>query len=261
MDYLVVSLVLFAFFVLTFAIAQTQKNNGLVDIAWGLGFVVSAVISFFLGKPQGSVPLVITILVAIWGLRLTWHLARRNLGKPEDFRYASMRQNWNLATFYLRMFVQIYMLQLVLSLAINLPAIVRNLQDQAGWNLLTIMGLIVWLCGFAFESVGDRQLRQFRADPANRGKLITSGLWRYSRHPNYFGEATLWWGIFIMAISDGRYIWLILSPLLITLFLLYVSGVPMLEKKYTGRTDWEAYKAQTSKFIPLPPKKKSRKSQ
>jgi steroid 5-alpha reductase family enzyme len=261
MDYLVVSLIMFLFFVLTFAIAQSQKNNGLVDIAWGLGFVVSAVVSYFLGKPQGPVPLVITILVAIWGLRLTWHLARRNLGKPEDFRYANMRQNWNPATFYLRMFVQIYLLQLVLSLAINLPAIVRNLQDQAGWNMLTTMGLIVWLCGFAFESIGDRQLRQFRADPANRGKLITSGLWRYSRHPNYFGEATLWWGIFIMAISDGRYIWLILSPLLITLFLLYVSGVPMLEKKYTGRTDWEAYKAQTSKFIPLPPKKKSRKSQ
>lgn len=258
MEYLVVCLVLFAFFTITFAIAQAQKNNGLVDIAWGLGFVVSAGVSYCLGKPQGTVPLVITILVAIWGLRLTWHLARRNLGKPEDFRYANMRRIWHPSTFYLRMFVQIYLLQLVLSLAINLPAIVRNLQDQAVWNLWTTAGLVVWLCGFAFESIGDWQLKRFKADPAHRGQLITSGLWRFSRHPNYFGEATLWWGIFIMAVSDGHSLWLIISPLLITLFLLYVSGVPMLEKKYAGRPDWEAYKARTSKFFPWPPKHNGR---
>lgn len=255
MDYLIVFLISLAFFVLTFAIAQSQKNNGLVDIAWGLAFVVSAAVSFLLGQPKGTVPLVITILIAVWGLRLTWHLAKRNIGKPEDFRYAKMRRDWNPSTFYLRMFFQIYLLQLLLSYAINLPSIVRNLQDQADWTLLTTAGLIVWLAGFLFEVVGDRQLRQFKADPANHGRLITGGLWRYSRHPNYFGEATLWWGIFIMAVSDGRFLWLILSPLLITLFLLYVSGVPMLEKKYAGRPDWEAYKVRTSKFFPLPPKK------
>jgi steroid 5-alpha reductase family enzyme len=257
MNYLVTFAVLFAFFVITFIIAQAKKNNGLVDIAWGLGFVTSALLSWLLRRPQGPVPLVITLLVVVWGVRLTGHIARRNIGKPEDFRYAQMRSNWNPATFYLRMFVQIYLLQLVLSYAINLPVIVRNLQGHTGWNLATTLGLVVWLGGFCFEAVSDRQLRLFKADPANRGQLMTRGLWQYSRHPNYFGEAAQWWGIYLMAISDGSYLWLIASPLLITLFLLYVSGVPLLEKKYAGRPDWEDYKTRTSKFFPLPAKKKT----
>ena len=153
------------------------------------------------------------------------------------------------------MFVQIYLLQFFLNYLINLPTIVRNLEDLQDWNILATIGLLVWLTGFFFESVGDSQLRKFKADPANKGNLMTRGLWRYTRHPNYFGEATQWWGICLMAISDGRYIWLLVSPLAITLFLLFVSGVPMLEKKYAGRPDWEAYKAVTSKFFPLPVKR------
>lgn len=253
MQYWLTAAILLAFFVLTFIIAQLKKNNGIVDIAWGLGIVVTSVISWLLGRPEGSVPLAMSLLVMIWGLRLTWFLAKRNLGKPEDFRYADMRRKWNPGTFYLRMFVQIYLLQLLLNFIINMPSIVRNLEDLDGWNWLATAGLLIWLIGFVFESVGDSQLRRFKADPANRGKLITHGLWRYSRHPNYFGEATQWWGICLMGISDGRFVWLLVSPVVITLFLLFVSGVPMLEKKYAGRPDWEAYKAKTSKFIPLPP--------
>lgn len=256
MPYLITGLILFAFFVLTFIIAQIMKNNGIVDIAWGMGFVVTSITSWLLGRPAGTIPSVMTILIMIWGLRLTWYLARRNLGKPEDFRYADMRRKWNPHTFYLRMFVQIYLLQLALNYIINSPSIVRNLEDLAGWNWLATAGLLIWLTGFVFESVGDRQLRQFKANPANKGKLITHGLWRYTRHPNYFGEAAQWWGICLMGISDRQFIWLLVSPLVITLFLLYVSGVPMLEKKYAGRPDWEAYKAVTSKFVPFPPRKK-----
>ncbi|NCC76562.1 MAG: DUF1295 domain-containing protein [Clostridia bacterium] len=247
-------LALLVFFVITFIIAQSQKNNGLIDIAWGLGFVVSAWISFFVGKPTGAVPLTMTILVTIWGLRLTYFLARRNLGKPEDFRYANMRATWNPTTFYLRMFVQIYLLQLILNFLINWTTITANLEDLSGWSLLATSGLAVWLIGFFFETVGDRQLKRFKADSQNKGKLIETGLWRYSRHPNYFGEAVQWWGIYLLAISDGRNFWLVVSPLLITLFLLFISGVPMLEKKYAGRPDWEDYKRRTSKFIPWIPK-------
>ncbi len=253
MYYLITAAILFVFFVITFVIAQMMKNNGIVDIAWGTGFVLGAVASWLLGQPQGTVPLVITSLVVVWGVRLTFYLARRNLGRPEDFRYADMRRRWPSQTFYLRMFFQIYLLQLVLNYLVNLPAIVRNLEDLQGWNWLATIGLVIWLTGFIFESVGDSQLKTFKADPANKGKLMTRGLWRYSRHPNYFGEAAQWWGICLIAISDGRFIWLLISPLVITLFLLYVSGVPMLEKKYAGRPDWEAYKAVTSKFLPLPP--------
>ncbi|MDD4461422.1 MAG: DUF1295 domain-containing protein, partial [Eubacteriales bacterium] len=136
MQYWLTAAILLAFFVLTFIIAQLKKNNGIVDIAWGLGFVVTSVISWLLGRPEGSVPLAMSLLVMIWGLRLTWFLAKRNLGKPEDFRYADMRRKWNPGTFYLRMFVQIYLLQLLLNFIINMPSIVRNLEDLDGWNWL-----------------------------------------------------------------------------------------------------------------------------
>ena len=253
MDYLIIIGTLLVFFMLTFAVAQIQKNNGLIDIAWGLGFVLSSWMSFLVGQPRGPVPMIISLCVTVWGLRLTWHLARRNLGKPEDFRYADMRRTWNPSTFHIRMFVQIYLLQLILSFVINLTAIVSNIENQGKWGMLAAAGLALWLAGFVFESVGDRQLRQFRSQPANKGKLITTGLWKYSRHPNYFGEATQWWGIYIMAVSAGSGYWLVASPLVITLFLLFVSGVPLLEKKYAGRPDWEEYKKKTSKFFPLPP--------
>lgn len=256
MNDLIILGALLVFFTVTFAIAQAQKNNGLIDIAWGLGFVFSAWLSYLVGRPAGLVPLLITACVTVWGVRLTWHLARRNLGKPEDFRYANMRETWNQATFYLRMFVQIYLLQLILSYLINLPTIVSNLLGHAEWGVLAAIGLLVWLVGFFFEAVGDRQLKDFKADPINRGKLMTQGLWTYSRHPNYFGEATQWWGIFLMAISGNNRYWLIVSPILITLFLVFVSGVPLLERKYAGRPDWESYKQRTSKFIPFFPRKK-----
>ena len=166
-----------------------------------------------------------------------------------------MRNSWNPSTFYLRMFVQIYLLQLVLNFLINLTTITANLQDISGWSLLASIGVVIWLIGFYFEAVGDKQLKDFKAQPANKGKLIEQGLWRFTRHPNYFGEAAQWWGLYLMAISGGRNYWLILSPLLITFFLVYVSGVPMLEKKYAGRPDWEDYKRRTSKFVPWLPKK------
>jgi len=253
-EILIILFALLVYFFVTFIIAQSQKNNGLIDIAWGLGFVFSAWFSFWIGKPSGAVPLTMTFLVTIWGLRLTYYLMRRNLGKPEDFRYANMRATWNPTTFYLRMFIQIYLLQLVLNFLINWTTITANLQDLSGWNLLATGGVAIWLIGFFFESVGDWQLKRFKSNPQNKGKLIETGLWRYSRHPNYFGEAMQWWGIYVMAISGGRNYWLIVSPLLITVFLLYISGVPMLEKKYAGRPDWEDYKRRTSKFIPWLPK-------
>ncbi|MHB8963817.1 MAG: DUF1295 domain-containing protein [Saccharofermentanales bacterium] len=256
-NYLIILGALLAFFIITFVIAQARRNNGYIDIAWGAGFVLSAVLSFAISGQQEPVSYAITACVVLWGLRLTWYLARRNIGKPEDFRYAHMRASWNPKTFYIRMFVTIYLFQLVLSYLINLPVIVTNLQHPAGWNLFSTLGLAVWLLGFVFESVADRQLRDFKASPDSKGRLMTTGLWKYSRHPNYFGEATQWWGIFLMTVSVSRNYWLFGSPLLITLFLVFVSGVPLLERKYAGRPDWEEYKQVTSKFIPWFPKKRA----
>ena len=255
MQHLTVLGALLLFFVLAFLIAQSRRNNGLVDVAWGLGFILSAGISLALGRPQGAVPWVAFGCVVLWGIRLTWHLARRNWNRPEDYRYKNMRDTWNPRTFYLRMFVQIYLLQFALNYLINLPVIVAGLEDRAPWNPVAMLGLAVWIAGFFCEALADRQLRVFKADAANRGKLLTTGLWRFSRHPNYFGEAVQWWGLWILTIGGGRNLWLFFSPLLITLFLVFVSGVPMLEKKYAGRADWEAYKSRTSKFILWFPKK------
>ncbi|NLV48630.1 MAG: DUF1295 domain-containing protein [Clostridiaceae bacterium] len=255
MQYLILGVILLAFFFLTFLVAQRIKNNGLIDVIWGIGFIVTAITSYILGQPSGIAPIIMVVCVLIWGSRLSYYLIRRNVGKPEDFRYKKMRDTWNPQTFYVRMFIQIYLLQFVLNYIINLPVIVTNLEGSVVFGWVFAAGLVLWIIGFIFEAVGDYQLKRFKAKSSSKGKLITTGLWRYTRHPNYFGEAVQWWGIFIMALSGNTRFWLIISPIVITFFLVFVSGVPMLEKKYAGRADWEAYKKKTPMFIPWIPKK------
>jgi steroid 5-alpha reductase family enzyme len=254
--YLIVYAILFVCFCIAFFIGKHAKKHDIIDIFWGLGFVISGLISWLLGTK--SIPgSIITILTAIWGIRLTWHLARRNIGKMEDFRYQDMRKRWK-NNFELNMFFRMYMFQFVLNAIIGFPIVFTNLEvTKPSFNLMLYIGIGVWLIGFIFEVVGDEQLRQFKSKPENKGKLITTGLWAWTRHPNYFGESLIWWGIFAISLSvDYTRFWLIISPLIITIFLLFVSGVPLLEKKYEGRVDWEAYKKQTSKFFPFPPKKR-----
>ena len=251
--YLWVYLLLFLGFCLTFLVGRHRKKHDLIDIFWGLGFVISALASFLLG-PRSPGALLITLTVLLWGLRLSIHLAARNLNKPEDFRYQAMRQKWP-RRFELVMFLRIYLLQFVLNALIGFPVVYTNLEPAGQPGILLYLGLAVFLTGFLFEAIGDEQLRRFKSRPENKGRLMTEGLWAWTRHPNYFGEALLWWGICLMALGTGpgRW-WLLFSPLIITLLLLFVSGVPMLEKKYEGRADWAAYKDRTSKFIPRPPR-------
>lgn len=152
------------------------------------------------------------------------------------------------------MFFKVYMLQFLLNVLIGVTVIVSNLQDIPDWSFRTGAGAVLWAAGFFFEAAGDAQLKKFKSDPANKGKLMTIGLWSWSRHPNYFGESLQWWGLFVMAADSAARLLLIVSPLTITGLLLFVSGVPLLEKKYEGRSDWEIYKKRTSKFVPLPPR-------
>lgn len=253
MMYLWVILSVLSVFVVTFFIATALSKHDVIDIAWGAGFIVSAVMSYALG-PKGPVAMAMTLCVLIWGIRLAVHIASRNLGKPEDYRYADMRRRWAGPSFHVVMFFRIYMLQFALNLIIGLPVIVANLFGGIDFGVFAWIGLVVWGVGFFFEAVGDWQLKVFKASPAGKGKLMTTGLWNYTRHPNYFGEATQWWGLYIMTLGNLGNVWLFIGPLTITLFLLFVSGVPLLEKKYAGRPDWETYKARTSMFIPMPPK-------
>ena len=249
-------MIVFVYFFLFFIVAQMIKNNSIVDMGWGAGFVIIALATLFLEGYYTERNLLVTFLVTIWGLRLTYHIVRRNFGKPEDFRYAKWRKEWG-RWLVPRAFLQVFMLQGVMMLAISYSFVLINSYEGSGLNLLDIVGLLIWITGFFFESVGDKQLARFLKDSTNKGKVIQSGLWKYTRHPNYFGEATMWWGIFILALSVPLGWTGIISPLTITILLLFVSGVPMLEKQMMQNPEYREYAERTSKFFPWFPGKKN----
>lgn len=235
-----------------FAVSVIKRRNDIADVAWGLGFVMLAWLAFYLGGFSVR-SLVVNGLVSVWGLRLAWHIFSRNRKKKEDYRYKKWKGVGWLA--YVRSFVQVFMLQGALMLVIAAPVVYVNLSANSGWGLLDWIGLVVWLIGFSFEVVADWQLKKFLEDENNKGKIVREGLWRYSRHPNYFGEVVMWWGLLVMALSiPGGWVTMV-GPVMITYLILFVSGVPLLEKKYEGREDFEEYKRVTSVFIPWFPKK------
>lgn len=250
--FVILAAVLFLYVTCWFVVACILRRNDVADVAWGLGFPVLAWTAFFLSDEHSAVALMTNIIVTLWGLRLAWHILRRNMRKPEDSRYAEWRKHWK--HFYVRSYLQVFLLQGLLLYIICVPVLVLN-NSNAGINSGVLVGLAIWIVGLCFESVADHQLKVFLRNPAHKGKLMTKGLWRYSRHPNYFGEVVMWWGIFVMCFSATGALYTVVSPVVITYLLLYVSGVPLLEKKYTARKDFEKYKAQTSVFVPLPPKK------
>ncbi len=239
----------------TFAGALRLGRHSVIDVAWGAGFVlVSAVVlvSSF-GHGDGLRRVLLIIMVGLWGGRLATHIARRSRGHGEDPRYAQLlskakgSRNW----YALRM---IYLLQGVLLLFISLPVQVGML-EHGGVTVLGWVGVAVWAVGLFFEATGDRQMQQFKSDPANKGKLIDVGLWRYTRHPNYFGDACVWAGLFLLAAERWPGVLTVLSLVLIVYLLAFGSGKKMLEKSMAKRPGYSEYMQRTSGFIPLPPKK------
>ncbi len=245
----------FLYFFAFFLVAQVIKNNSIVDIGWGFGFILITLITLAGGGNFTARSLVLAILIMAWGGRLTYHLFKRNWGKPEDFRYAKWRKEWGKGLVP-RSFFQIFMLQGVMMLIIGYPIILVNAAEKTGLGFLEVLGILIWGVGFFFEAVGDRQLAEFKKDPENRGKIIQSGLWKYTRHPNYFGEVTMWWGVFLIALPVPLGWTGIISPLTITFLMLFVSGVPMLEKKYADNEEFQEYAFRTSKFFPWFPRRK-----
>jgi len=220
-----------------FAVSLRTGIHAGIDIAWGLGFVaVAAVTVAVTGEGRLS-----AALTTIWGLRLAIHIARRYTGQ-EDPRYAAMlagRSRWYA-------FRTVYLVQAVALWFVSLP--VQFAVDLSWWSAI---GATVWLVGFVFETAGDRQLERFRADPASKGKVLDTGLWRYTRHPNYFGDACVWWGLFAL----GSW-WTLLSPVLMTYFLARKTGKPLMEQHLSrSRPGYADYVAQTSGFFPRPPRK------
>lgn len=257
--YLTLAILLFLYMSLWFVVSLIKKRNDVADIAWGLGFMLMAWVSFFFSENSGIRGLLVNSLVSIWGLRLAWHIHSRNRGKSEDYRYLAWRKEWG-RLFYLRSYLQVYLLQGFLLFLIAIPIITINRNDGLSLGWLDFIGVLVWIIGFYFEAVGDAQLAQFVKNPANKGKIMQNGLWAYTRHPNYFGEVTLWWGIFIISLGNAPFFYTIIGPLTITILILFVSGIPLLEKKYAGNPDFEEYKKRTSVFFPLPTKKYEKNS-
>jgi steroid 5-alpha reductase family enzyme len=245
--------IIWAHATLWFFISLWKKRNDVADIAWGLGYVVLALYLHF-SFPASPVDLVVYGLVAIWGIRLALHIGLRTRKKTEDFRYKQWREEWG-KSFLVRSYLQVYILQAGFLLIIATPLFIVSQNEVSTWSWLSYGGIILWMVGFCFQAVGDFQLSQFKKKPQNKGHIIQSGLWKYSRHPNYFGEICMWWGVFLIVLHLP-YGWLgIISPLTITLLLVFVSGIPMLEKKYEGNPEFEAYKQKTSALIPWLPKK------
>jgi len=241
------------YMLLWFIVSLVLRRNDVADVAWGGGFIVAALAALVSWGAATHRAVIVVALVIIWGARLMLHIGVRNLGKGEDARYRKWREEWGkYAT--LRSFFQIYLLQGVLLLVISLPIIRAITAPDSPLGFLDLLGTMVWLIGFLFEAVSDWQLLQFKKDRANKGKVITTGLWRYSRHPNYFGEVTLWWGVFLLALAAPGGWMTIIGPITITALILGVSGIPMLEKKYEGNAEFDEYKRRTSAFFPLPPK-------
>lgn len=230
--------------------ARTRNNNSLADVAWGMGFVLLTGLNLAMAREITLRQTVMTVLVTGWGLRLFFHVYSRNRGKAEDFRYAEMRRKWGRRAPVFS-YTHVFLLQGALLLIVAIPIILTNADPSAPFGIPEALGVLVWCAGFVVEAAADSQLSRFvrfRKSPEN--PIMTEGLWRFSRHPNYFGEALLWWGIFLLAVRvPGGWV-AAASPLLIGFLLRFVSGVPLLEKKYADNPRFQEYARKTNVFVP-----------
>ncbi|MCB9081098.1 MAG: DUF1295 domain-containing protein [Lewinellaceae bacterium] len=232
-----------------FVLAVIRRDNSLADIGWGLGFVLVAGLGWFLGNPTREYGVLVS-MVALWGIRLAGHIWLRHRRQgAEDFRYRQWRAEWG-SQWVWRSLTQVFMLQGFFMFIIALPIIGAAQQPLQGWPGFHFLGLFIFGVGWYWEALADYQLVRFKRNPDHRGRLLMTGLWRFSRHPNYFGEILVWWGIWIFTLPfTGAIVWVI-SPLTITWLLLRVSGVPLLEKKYQDHPEFAAYVRNTPAVWP-----------
>ena len=249
----------------TWLVSGIVRNASIVDLVWGLGFVLVAWAVFLRHAPDAEPSgyqsdrgrsVLPVILTTVWGLRLSAYLSWRNLGKGEDYRYRAMREKHGDKFFRISLGT-VFGLQGVLMWIVSLPvqaAVARpSASDVFGWFLVT--GVAAWVVGFLFETIGDIQLARFKAEPANKGKVMDRGLWRFTRHPNYFGDFCIWWGMFLIAFEAGHW-WTIVGPAVMTTLLIRYSGAGLLEKTIVNRRPgYEAYIKKTNTFFPGPPRR------
>ena len=238
---------------ITFVIGRRIGRYNVVDVTWGLGFVGVAVVAAVLGSGDLFRRVLLMVLVAVWGLRLAWHMVRKSAGKGEDPRYDGLLRGDFSAATVLR---KIFLIQAAATWFVSLPLQVSAAlgpTPKALWPVL-IAGVAIWVVGVFFEAVGDHQLRRFKADPANKGVVMDRGLWAWTRHPNYFGDACVWWGLWLASIAGWISLVTVLSPVLMTYFLVYTTGARLLEKHMKDRPGFREYRSRTSFFVPRPPR-------
>jgi steroid 5-alpha reductase family enzyme len=241
--------------VVTWAISLPLRNVSIVDFVWGLGFVVVAWVSYVVGDGLAERKLLLALMTTVWGLRLALYLLWRNAGQGEDPRYVALRRRRG-ERFAFQSLWLVFGLQGVVMAVVSLPVQVGSVPEQPDTlGAVEVVGVVVWAVGLFFEAVGDAQLARFKADPDHRGQVLDRGLWRYTRHPNYFGDISVWWGIWIVAAATGVGLYAVVGPIVMTFFLLRVSGVPLLERTIaTRRPAYDDYVARTNAVFPAPPK-------
>lgn len=253
--YLWGALTLVAFFTIVYVIALVRDDYSTVDVFWGMAQVALSLVLFIIVQPVSLTQGLILIMVVLWGLRLSIYLYMRNWHKPEDFRYQAMRKKWHKAE-KLQAYVKVFLLQSGFAFLMGITLItVLNYELES--PVLFIAGLVIFVIGLVFETVGDAQMMRFRRTK-QPGEIMQKGVWGLSRHPNYFGEVTAWWGIGFMALAHvntfGAVLLILISPVTITFLLLGLSGIPLLEKKYAGNDAYDAYKQKVRAFFPFPKK-------
>jgi steroid 5-alpha reductase family enzyme len=241
---------------LTFAVALKIGKHSIVDTAWGIGIALAALTAFLTSANQGQNERRYLLLAAslLWGLRLAAYVGWRNHGQPEDPRYRDMldRATGSRNLYALRM---IYLLQAAILWLATVP-VQAGLGERAAAGPLAIAGAVLFAVGFFFESVGDWQLYRFKADPAHKGQVMDRGLWHYTRHPNYFGDFCMWWGLFAISAGSWQELPALVAPLLMTFILTRGTGASMTDRRMkASRPGYADYVARTSGFIPLPPKR------
>lgn len=232
------------------------KNVSIVDIFWGVGFTVVNAFYVFMSGELNARKILILTLVSIWGLRLAIYLAIRNIGKGEDFRYQEFRKNFGPKRYWWFSFFQTFLLQGTLIMIVSLPLLGINSSESNGTlKLLDYIGILVWLIGFTFEAGGDFQLAHFKRNFENKDKVLNTGFWKYTRHPNYFGDCAVWWAYGIFSLAAGSY-WHIIGSIIMTLLIIKISGVSLLEKTLKEtKPKYKDYIQKTSSFFPWLPKK------
>ena len=235
------------------AISLPLRDASIIDLAWGAGFVLIAWVTWSLTSVSGPSRTLLVSLTTVWGARLSLYLAWRNHGRPEDPRYGQMREHWG-ALFWIASLITVFAVQGVVMFVVALPLQLGILQSNSGWTLLHPVGITLWMVGLVFEAVGDWQLAQFKSNPDNEARVLDEGLWRYTRHPNYFGDFCVWWGLFTIALAGGAEWWTVVSPIVMSVFLINISGVSLLERDLKHRKpEYVDYIRRTSAFFPWPP--------